>query len=206
MSVVEVVLPVPASSPGRKLLLVERLSEEEFASFHARVWPRLWAYLRQHLPERADADDLAQEAFTRVLASTFSPQSDEDLIRYLYRTATNLLRDRGRRSRRGTSVPLAEQQGSVVPQPVGRIDLERSLQALKPKDRQLLWLAHVEGLEHRAIAEIVGAGAASVRVMLFRARQRLARLMDPPGRHPDSSAAAAEDSRAADTSSMDPEI
>jgi len=205
VSAVEAVLAVPASSPGRKLLLVERLSGEEFASFHARVWPRLWAYLRQHLPDRADADDLAQEAFTRVLASTFSPHSEEELIRYLYRTATNLLRDRGRRAQRGTSVPLAEQQGSVVPQPLGRIDLERSLQALKPKDRQLLWLAHVEGLEHRAIAEIVGAGAPSVRVMLFRARQRLARLMAPPGRHPDASAAA-EHARAADTSSIDPEI
>ena len=42
-----------------------------------------------------------------------------------------------------------------------------------------LWLAHVEGIEHKAIAEIVDVRPGSVRVLLFRARQRLARLLDP---------------------------
>lgn len=173
----EGVLPARAARPERPSLLVERLGEEEFAKFHAQVAPRLWGYLRSHLPSRADADDLTQEAFARVLASTFAPATAEDLVRYLYRTATNLLRDRGRRARRGAGVDLAESSSGEPAHPAGRIDLERSLRALRPKERQLLWLAHVEGLEHRAIGEIVGAGTASVRVMLFRARRRLAQIM-----------------------------
>jgi len=38
-------------------------------------------------------------------------------------------------------------------------------------------LAHLEALDHRAIADLVGAHPASVRVLLFRARRRLARAL-----------------------------
>lgn len=168
-----------ASTSDRPAPLAERLGAEEFARFHAAVAPRLWGFLRSHVGDRAEADDLAQEAFTRVLASTFTPESEEHLVRYLYRTATNLLHDRGRRSGRGTAVPLDEADGE---QPAGdgtSLDVRRALGALKPRDRQLLWLAHVEGIEHKQIAEIVGAQPGSVRVLLFRARQRLARLLQP---------------------------
>jgi RNA polymerase sigma-70 factor, ECF subfamily len=174
-------LAVAASAPGRPAPLAERLGAEAFARFHASVAPRLWAYVRSHVRDRSEADDLAQEAFTRVLASTFTPESEEHLIRYLYRTATNLLRDRGRSAARGTPVPLDEAELGEAPRPpagaAARIDLERALRALRPKDRELLWLAHVEGIEHRQIAEMVGATPGSVRVLLFRARQRLAKLM-----------------------------
>ncbi len=63
-------------------------------------------------------------------------------------------------------------------EPGARIDLERALRTLRPKERELLYLAHVEALDHRAIAELVGARPASVRVLLFRARRRLAAALD----------------------------
>ena len=56
---------------------------------------------------------------------------------------------------------------------------------LRPRDRQLLWLAHAEGYSHREIAEITGLGAASVRLLLFRARRKIAKLLQEqsaPGR------------------------
>jgi RNA polymerase sigma-70 factor, ECF subfamily len=177
VSGIEITLPAVAARPGRQTPLAERLGEAEFSRFYAAVAPRLWSYVRAHVPDQAAADDVAQEAFTRFLASNFAPASEEDLVRYLYRTATNLLRDRGRRASRGTLVPLAEADRGESPQPAAAIDLVRALRALPPKDRQLLWLAHAQGFDHREIAEIVGAGAASIRVMLFRARQRLAALL-----------------------------
>lgn len=167
-----------ASAPARPAPLAERFGAEAFARFHAAVAPRLWGYLRNHLPDAAEADDLAQEAFTRVLASTFTPESEEHLTRYLYRTATNLLRDRARAAGRGVAVPLEHAEPTTEPPPEGRrLDLERALAGLRPKDRELLWLAHVEGLEHRSIAETIGARPGSVRVMLFRARRRLAEAL-----------------------------
>jgi len=175
-------LAVTASAPGRPAPLAERLGVEAFERFHAAVAPRLWAYVRSHVPDRATADDLAQEAFTRVLASTFTPESEEHLVRYLYRTAANLLHDRGRGAARGTTVPLEEAEARATPaaaNPAARVDLERALRRLRPQDRELLWLAHVEGIDHRRVAELTGTAPGSIRVLLFRARRRLAALMRP---------------------------
>ena len=48
----------------------------------------------------------------------------------------------------------------------------------------MLWLAHGEGTEHRQIAETLGLKAASVPVMLFRARRKLASLLKKRGLGP----------------------
>jgi len=56
---------------------------------------------------------------------------------------------------------------------------------LKPQERALLWLAHVEGSSHDEIAEAMGVKAKSVRVMLFRARKRLGDLLTRRGLAPE---------------------
>jgi RNA polymerase sigma-70 factor (ECF subfamily) len=48
---------------------------------------------------------------------------------------------------------------------------------MRPRDRQLLWLAHAEGYSHREIAEVTGLAAGSVRLLLFRARRKMARVL-----------------------------
>ncbi len=55
--------------------------------------------------------------------------------------------------------------------------LDPALAQMRPRDRQILWLAHAEGYSHREIAEITGLGTASIRLMLFRARRKIARLL-----------------------------
>ena len=55
-----------------------------------------------------------------------------------------------------------------------RTDVHRAFDQLKPRERQLLWLAHVEGFDHKEIADLTGLKVASVRVLLFRARGELA--------------------------------
>ena len=59
--------------------------------------------------------------------------------------------------------------------------LEPRLLQLRPRERQLLWLAHAEGYSHKEIAEIMGLRSPSIRLMLFRARHRLAELLKDGG-------------------------
>ncbi|HEX4952491.1 MAG TPA: sigma-70 family RNA polymerase sigma factor [Thermoanaerobaculia bacterium] len=169
-----------------RMPLAERIGEAAFAAFYSRVAPRLWAYLFQHTRDRSVADDLTQEAFTRVLASRFEPESDEHLTRYLFKAALNLVHDRGRVAGRASLVPIEDHEPAIGPAPVGlRRDLTRALDALKPADRQILWLAHVEEMDHQAIGEALGKRPTSIRVLLFRARRRLAALLDrEPERSP----------------------
>jgi RNA polymerase sigma-70 factor (ECF subfamily) len=44
-------------------------------------------------------------------------------------------------------------------------------------ERQLLWLAHAEGMSHREIAAVTGFGTARIRLALYRSRQKLARAL-----------------------------
>jgi RNA polymerase sigma-70 factor (ECF subfamily) len=174
---------VPLAASGsppaeRDLPLADRLAPEEFEAFYAEVGPRLRGFLYSQTGDGSVADDLAQEAFTRVLASRLRPESTEHLVRYLYKTAVHLLRDRGRAAGR-QPLPLLVEHDSPQPAPPVELrrDLARALAALGTRERRLLWMAHVEGMKHDAIADALGARSASIRVMLFRARRRLAMLL-----------------------------
>jgi RNA polymerase sigma-70 factor (ECF subfamily) len=48
---------------------------------------------------------------------------------------------------------------------------------LTPRERAMLWLAYAHGSSHRDIATTVGVKAASVKLLLFRARRKLALVM-----------------------------
>jgi RNA polymerase sigma-70 factor (ECF subfamily) len=45
------------------------------------------------------------------------------------------------------------------------------------RDRELLWLAYAQGSSHREIADSLGLKTASIKLLLFRARRRLAKLL-----------------------------
>jgi len=171
-------MALPSASADRPATpLAERIDAAAFARVHAEAGPRLWGYVRSHVRSAEEADDVVQESFTRVLASSLEPESDEHLIRYLYRTAANLMRDRSRGRRRWNLVPVDEATASTPPTSTDRLDVARALGTLRPRDREILWLAHVEGFDHASIAAQIDASPGSVRVLLFRARKRLAALL-----------------------------
>ena len=62
-----------------------------------------------------------------------------------------------------------------------RLDMVRTFERLKPQQRQLLWMAYVEQAAHRDIAAALGLGERSIRVLLHRARRKLARLLQHNG-------------------------
>jgi len=57
----------------------------------------------------------------------------------------------------------------------------REFAALAPRERALLWLAYVEGENHQEIADALGLARGSVKVLLFRARAKLKRLLTTAG-------------------------
>ena len=66
-----------------------------------------------------------------------------------------------------------------------RHDVQRIFKELKPQERALLWLAHVEESSHHDIGEALGVQEKSVKVLLFRARKRLGDLLKRSGIGPE---------------------
>lgn len=159
------------------------MDSDAFAAFYQRSAPSLRAYLARVSGNAALADDLMQEAYLRFLASPSPVDAEADARRYLFRIATNLLRDHWRRPA-GTS--LEEVPEALLPahSTAAAADAQAmlgpALAHLRPREHQLLWLAYAEGCTHVEIAEITGLRPASIRLLLFRARRRLARLLRQP--------------------------
>jgi len=162
------------------------MDEAEFHAFYTTTAGPLRSYLVSCVRDVSTAEDMMQEAYFRLLRSGFVTDDARYRKNYLFRIATNLVRDAHRQRR-----PLVELLVGDVSQPshedkvLLRSDLSSTLQQLKPRERQMLWLAYVEGLTHHEIAEILGLKAASMRSMLFRARQRLVQQMKHAGLVPD---------------------
>src|SRR5215469_4291761 len=148
------------------------VNQEVFRVFYNRTSRPLRAYLLR-MSGRVDvADDLLQESYCRFLAASL-PEMDVGQSRsYLFKIATNLLHDRWRRKEIPENIDATNQ--SCQDDRETRIDVRRAFDQLKPRDRQLLWLAHVQGFDHQEIAQLAGLKVASVRVLLFRARSQLA--------------------------------
>jgi RNA polymerase sigma-70 factor (ECF subfamily) len=120
-----------------------------------------------------------------MLRSGFEGEDDDHRKNYLYRIATNLLRDHFRRSK-PVSHEVPERGDSPAHEDAVhlRSDVGGAMAELAPRDRQMLWLAYVEGASHREIAKALGLRPASIRSMLFRARHRLAEQLQARGLRP----------------------
>jgi len=168
-----------------------QMDEDAFRLFYERTARPVWAYLSRMSGDAKLADDLLQEAYYRFLRANVTLESDAHRRNYLFRIATNLVRDLRRRPRVAES-PLPDGIGDLEhadPQSadaangaVRRLDLARSMARLKPRERELLWLAYAQGSSHKEIAETLGLKSASIKLLLFRARRRLAGLLREGGR------------------------
>jgi len=160
------------------------MDDEAFAAFYERSARSLWAYLARTSGDPTLAEDIMQESYVRFLCLENPPsylaEGEIACRRYLFRIATNLLRDHWRRPHAASIEDMPEglfaQADDQAPSDSQMI-LGPALASMRLRDRQLLWLAHAEGYSHREIAEITGLAAASIRLMLFRARRKIARLL-----------------------------
>lgn len=173
------------------------MDEEAFRGFYDRNARGIWAYLSRVTGDRQMADDLLQETFYRFLraaATAGQDRFDSEAHRKnsLYRIATNLAVDARRRS---ITRPAASVAGDDVERVADagrfggnhgddatrRTDVNRAMSQLRPRDRAMLWMAYAEGASHDEIAGALGVRVSSMKLLLFRARRRMAKLLGAGG-------------------------
>ena len=156
--------------------------EGEFEQLNRRFRPALMAFFLRRIGNHAEAEDLTQEVFARLMAMGAENLHQADA--YVFQMAANLLRDRGRREK----VREAYRFGVLAGEGVGvePIDPERvlagrqslgqiaaALREAPERTRAIFLLYRIEQMKKRDIAETYGISTSAVDKHLMKAMAHL---------------------------------
>ena len=172
------------------VLLMHQLSEGDDLALNelmSRWRERVAAYLLRMVGNHATAMDLTQETFVRLYASRQRYRPTAAFSTYLFHIATNLARNHARWKGRHPTVPLTDEEGTVIHEPVDsqvspddaaalreQVALVKNAIAALPTDlREAVLLFTIEDMSHTEVATVLGCSAKAVEVRIYRARQAL---------------------------------
>ncbi|MBN2134611.1 MAG: RNA polymerase sigma factor [Acidobacteria bacterium] len=160
--------------------LIER--QDWLKELYDKYSKNLWYYILGVVRNEALTDDIFQDTFYRVWRANPSGLLPEQEKAYLFRTATRLTVDYYRKQSVRKKYSLEEDiAGAEEPgysnSNIGN-DLEKVFSHMSEKERSYLWLAYVEGYSHAEIARIFGIKEKSVKIHLFRIREKAKELFN----------------------------
>jgi RNA polymerase sigma-70 factor, ECF subfamily len=137
---------------------------------------------------RAEAEDLAQEAFLAAFKALSTFRADSKFSTWLYRIASNKCKDWLRAKRPGMGqqdvdideildIHVAEEQTPerLLSQQQVAQELEQAIQRLPPLYREAFVLKHVEGLSYEEMEEILGVNGDTLKMRVYKGRLQLSR-------------------------------
>jgi RNA polymerase sigma factor (sigma-70 family) len=145
-----------------------------FEEFFEEEKDRLLRVLCVITGSRSEAEDLAQDAFTKVLERWDKVGAMDDPAGYLHRTAMNLFRNQFRRAttalRRAVHLTAEPDIFSVVED---RDAAAHAMSALTPRQRAALVLTEALGYSGEEAGELLGIKASTVWALTHQARTTL---------------------------------
>lgn len=184
----EALLPAAEDVPDAVLLRRYATGDPQAArALAGRLLPRALGYAARLLGDRAEAEDVAQEAMLRLwkVAPDWR-EGEAQVSTWLYRVVTNLCIDRRRAQGRRGAVPLDEVADPADEAPgalSGMIAADRvaalsaALAALPSRQRQAVVLRHIEGLSNTEIGQVMDLGVEAVESLTARGKRGLAALL-----------------------------
>ena len=137
---------------------------------------------------RAEAEDLAQEAFLAAFKALSTFRADSKFSTWLYRIASNKCKDWLRAKRPGMGqqdvdigeaidIHVADEQTPerLLSQQQVALELEQAIQRLPPLYREAFVLKHVEGLSYEEMEDILGVNGDTLKMRVYKGRLQLSR-------------------------------
>lgn len=179
-------LPDDPSAPDGALLVAYANGDPDAARILAlRLAPRVLGQATRMLADRAEAEDVTQEALMRLwkIAPDWR-QGEAEVRTWLYRVTANLCTDRLRKRRRLTGLDdvaePADGQPSVAElmQTGARMQaLSQALAQLPDRQAQAVALRHLEELGNPEIAEIMDISVEAVESLTARGKRALTAIL-----------------------------
>lgn len=151
----------------------------DFDAFYGAAVRRVVLYLYAACGDRAEAQDIAQEAFARAWQHWGRVSGYQDPEGWVRGVAWRLMLNRFRGLRRWLAARTRLGRPEVVSGPsVDRVAVVEALQRLPTAQRQVVALHYLLDMPVQEIAESTGVPVGTVKVRLSRARAALGRLLD----------------------------
>ena len=149
--------------------------------------PRILGYAARLLGDRAEAEDVAQEAMLRLwrVAPDWR-QGEAKVTTWLYRVTTNLCTDRLRMRQRRKTSALDDEPGIEDGAPAAEtvlievdrmVALDAAFAALPDRQREAVVLRHIEGLTNPEIAAVMDIGVEAVESLIARGKRALSAIL-----------------------------
>lgn len=159
----------------------KKVAEEAFAELYARYAGRVYAYCYRCTSDPDEAQDIFQETFLRFYESAKRVDSMSNVIGFILKISRNLILNHRRNKKHAIDIDSIEilagpgaQDGSEL---LGM--LTTALDMLPDDYREAFVLREYEGLSYNQIAEILDTSLTNVKVRIFRAKQRLRKILSP---------------------------
>jgi RNA polymerase sigma factor (sigma-70 family) len=160
---------------GLGALEASRSFEAFYHEESLKLFRRLWLVTGN----RAEAEELMQDAFLKVWERWERVGRMDDPVGYLYRTAMNLFRTRYRRAmlaiRRTVGLAPTQDDFADVDE---RETVRRVLATLPPRQRAALVLTELLGFTPAEAGQVLGIRASSVRSLSHQGRDSFRRVME----------------------------
>lgn len=167
----------------RDRALVQRFQQGDGAAFetlYRRYFARLTRFCQKRVGDPHEAEEIAQEAFTRALCALPSLEGERRFYPWMTVIASRLCVDAHRRL--GRSKPAAEIDLGAIEGGQERVldaaevvVLTGALERLAPRHREVLDLRERRNWSYQHIADHYGVTVGTVEALLFRARKALRR-------------------------------
>jgi RNA polymerase sigma-70 factor, ECF subfamily len=160
----------------------EASSPLTFEEFFEAQRDRLFRTLCLITGSRDEAEDLAQEAFVKVLERWDALQDLEDPSGYLHRTAMNAFRSRVRRAATAARRALGVVRPPDLYEHVDdRMVTMQAMGTLSPRQRAAVVLTDLLGYTAEEAGSLLGVRGSTVRALHFQARSALRAHLTPRG-------------------------
>src|SRR6266571_439768 len=162
----------------RLLEQIRRGDTEGAAELFQRYGPALLRFSDRLLSDRSTAEEVTQEVFVKVISRAHQYDGRAEVSSWLFAIAANACRDRRRRDRRATVVPLeavsepahkGDGIDSILAQRERQEAVRRALSVLSDEQREAIVLARYHGLPYADIASVLGISVGAVKTRIFRA-------------------------------------
>lgn len=167
------------------LAAAQRGDRQAFTRIVERYWDRLYRWLYQLTRDRHRAEDLTQETFLKALAGLDSFRLGTNFRAWLFRIGHNNFVNLKRSDRKRGPLLPEDVPSQVVTAPEEAADREalrlvaEAIGALPIEYRSALLLRAEDGLSFREIAEILQTTEETARWRVFKARQKLMKMLAP---------------------------